>query len=133
MNVVTIHAHRQVSYEKPASGDRLREASHAVPRTDKGGDGVRGDDENTRFATVVLPHLGEAYALARWLTGNRTDAEDVVQDACLRAFRGIGGFTGVNSRAWLLTIVRHAAYTWLGKNRPAALVMTDDLEAAERK
>jgi RNA polymerase sigma-70 factor (ECF subfamily) len=91
------------------------------------------DDDRARFASVVLPHLADAYALARWLTGNRTDAEDVVQDACLRAFRGIGGFTGVNSRAWLLTIVRHAAYTWLGKNRPAALVMTDDLEAAERK
>jgi RNA polymerase sigma factor (sigma-70 family) len=91
------------------------------------------DDDRARFASVVLPHLADAYALARWLTGNRTDAEDVVQDACLRAFRGIGGFTGTNARAWVLTIVRHTAYTWLGKNRPAALVMTDDLEAAERK
>ena len=71
---------------------------------------------------MVLPHLGDAYALARWLTGNRADAEDVVQEACLRAFRGIGGFAGVNARAWVLTIVRHAAYTWLGKNRSAALV-----------
>jgi RNA polymerase sigma-70 factor (ECF subfamily) len=91
------------------------------------------DDDRARFASVVQPHLADAYALARWLTGNRTDAEDVVQEACLRAFRGIGGFTGANARAWVLTIVRHAAYTWLGKNRPAALVMTDDLEAAERK
>jgi RNA polymerase sigma-70 factor (ECF subfamily) len=81
---------------------------------------------------VVLPHLGDAFALARWLTGDRTDAEDVVQDACLRALRGIGGFSGGNSRAWVLTIVRHTAYTWLGKNRPAALVVTDDLEAVER-
>src|SRR5262249_54465085 len=61
------------------------------------------------------------------------DAEDVVQEACLRAFRGIGGFAGVNARAWVLTIVRHAAYTWLGKNRSAALVMVDDLEAVEQK
>jgi RNA polymerase sigma factor (sigma-70 family) len=91
------------------------------------------DDDRARFASVVLPHLADAYALARWLTGNRADAEDVVQEACLRAFRGIGGFAGVNARAWLLTIVRHAAYTWLGKNRSAALLMVDDLEAVEQQ
>ena len=91
------------------------------------------DDDQARFASVVLPHLADAYALARWLTGNRADAEDVVQEACLRAFRGISGFTGLNARAWLLTIVRHAAYTWLGKNRSAALLVVDDLEAVERK
>jgi RNA polymerase sigma factor (sigma-70 family) len=91
------------------------------------------DEDQARFASVVLPHLADAYALARWLTGDRADAEDVVQEACLRAFRGIGGFGGVNARAWLLTIVRHAAYTWLGKNRSASLVMTDDLEAVERQ
>jgi RNA polymerase sigma factor (sigma-70 family) len=91
------------------------------------------EDDQARFRSVVLPHLADAYALARWLTGHRADAEDVVQDACLRAFRGIGGFAGVNSRAWVLTIVRHAAYTWLGKNRSSALVMVDDLEAVERQ
>jgi RNA polymerase sigma factor (sigma-70 family) len=91
------------------------------------------DDDRARFASVVLPHLADAYALARWLTGTRADAEDVVQEACLRALRGIGGFAGVNARAWLLTIVRHAAYTWLGKNRSASLLMVDDLEAVERK
>ena len=91
------------------------------------------DDDRARFASVVLPHLADAYALARWLTGSRADAEDVVQEACLRALRGIGGFAGVNARAWLLTIVRHAAYTWLGKNRSASLLMVDDLEAVERK
>jgi RNA polymerase sigma factor (sigma-70 family) len=93
---------------------------------------VSGDDDKARFADVVLPHLGDAFALARWLTGDRADAEDVVQDACLRAFRGIGGFAGGNARAWVLTIVRHTAFSWLGKNRPAALVVTDDLEAVER-
>ena len=97
-----------------------------------GGERVSVEDEKALFARVVLPHLGDAFALARWLTGDRTDAEDVVQDACLRALRGIGGFSGGNSRAWVLTIVRHTAYTWLGKNRPAALVVTDDLEAVER-
>src|SRR5713101_5878950 len=91
------------------------------------------DQDQARFKSVVLPHLADAYALARWLTGSRADAEDVVQEACLRAFRGIGGFAGVNARAWLLTIVRHAAYTWLGKNRSAALLMVDDLEAVERR
>jgi RNA polymerase sigma factor (sigma-70 family) len=91
------------------------------------------DDDQARFASVVLPHLADAYALARWLTGNRADAEDVVQEACLRAFRGISGFTGLNARAWLLTIVRHAAYTWLGKNRSASLLMVDDLEAVEQQ
>jgi RNA polymerase sigma factor (sigma-70 family) len=91
------------------------------------------DEDRARFASVVQPHLADAYALARWLTGTRADAEDVVQEACLRAFRGIGGFAGVNARAWLLTIVRHAAYTWLGKNRSAALLMVDDLEAVEQR
>lgn len=94
---------------------------------------LKSEDDQARFASVVLPHLGDAYALARWLTGDRADAEDVVQEACLRAFRGIGGFAGVNARAWVLTIVRHAAYTWLGKNRSASLVMVDDLEAVEQK
>jgi RNA polymerase sigma factor (sigma-70 family) len=94
---------------------------------------LNSEDDQARFASVVLPHLADAYALARWLTGDRADAEDVVQEACLRAFRGIGGFSGVNARAWLLTIVRHAAYTWLGKNRSASLVMVDDLEAVEQK
>jgi len=91
------------------------------------------DEDQARFSTVVLPHLDDCYRLARWLTGNRADAEDVVQEACLRAFRSIGGFAGINARAWLLTIVRHAAYTWLGKNRSASLLVVDDLEAVERQ
>src|SRR6266699_1593171 len=94
---------------------------------------LSSEDNHARFRSVVLPHLAQAYTLARWLTGDRADAEDVVQEACLRAFRGIGGFSGVNARAWLLTIVRHAAYTWLGKNRSSALVMVDDLEAVEQQ
>jgi RNA polymerase sigma factor (sigma-70 family) len=93
---------------------------------------VNGEDDQARFARVVLPHLADAYALARWLTGDGADAEDVVQDACLRAFRGISRFGEGSARAWVLTIVRHTAYTWLGKNRPATLIVTDDLEAVER-
>jgi RNA polymerase sigma-70 factor (ECF subfamily) len=69
------------------------------------------------FERVVTPHTGAAYNLARWLTRNDQDAEDVVQDACLRAFRAIDGFHGGDSRAWLLAIVRNTCYTWLHRNR----------------
>ena len=93
------------------------------------GVGRIGHDGNARFDAVVMPHLDDAYCLARWLTGNRADAEDVVQDACVRAFRGIGTFSDGNARAWVLTAVRHAAYQWLGKNRPAALVFVEDRES----
>jgi RNA polymerase sigma-70 factor (ECF subfamily) len=69
------------------------------------------------FAEEVLPHLDSAYNLARWLVGNADDADDVVQDAYLRAFRYYDGFQGGNARAWLLTIVRNTSYRWLQKNR----------------
>ena len=90
---------------------------------------ISSGDANARFRSVVLPHLDDAYALARWLTGSRADSEDVVQDACLRALRGIGNFSNGNARAWVLTIVRHTAYSWLHKNRPAAVVLVEDFEA----
>src|ERR1700674_5328738 len=86
------------------------------------GDAVDREDSKTRFANVVIPHLDDAYGLARWVTGNRADAEDVVQEACLRAFRGIAGFAGGNGRAWVLAIVRNTAYDWLRKNRSPTLV-----------
>jgi len=91
---------------------------------------LSSDDDDARFRSAVLPHLGDAYALARWITGNRADAEDVVQDVCLRAFRAIGSFSG-DGRAWVLTIVRNTAYTWLRKNRPSAVLAVEDLEAIE--
>ena len=91
---------------------------------------LSSDDDDARFRSAVLPHLGDAYALARWITGNRADAEDVVQDVCLRAFRAIGSFSG-DGRAWVLTIVRNTAYTWLRKNRPSAVLAVEDLEAVE--
>lgn len=104
-----------------------------APQQNAAVDRISSGDNDARFRRVVLPHLDDAYSLARWLTGDRADAEDVVQEACLRAFRGIGGFAGINARAWFLTIVRHAAYTWLGKNRSSALVMVDDPDAVEQK
>jgi RNA polymerase sigma-70 factor (ECF subfamily) len=93
---------------------------------------VSGDDDKARFASVVAPHLADAYTLARWLTGDRADAEDVVQEASLRAFRAIGSFAGGSARAWVLTIVRNTAYSWLGKNRRSIVVSVSDLEAAEQ-
>jgi RNA polymerase sigma-70 factor (ECF subfamily) len=69
------------------------------------------------FDEAVLPNMDAAYNLARWLTRNTQDAEDVVQEAYLRAFRFFDGFDGGNSRTWLLKIVRNTCYTWLQKNR----------------
>jgi RNA polymerase sigma factor (sigma-70 family) len=88
--------------------------------------------EKTRFANVVLPHLGDAYALARWLARNDSDAQDIVQEACLRAFRGIAGFGDVNARGWLLSIVRNTAYTWLKKHRDPRVVAVDNVEEVEQ-
>jgi RNA polymerase sigma-70 factor (ECF subfamily) len=96
------------------------------------GELMSAEDDNVRFRDVVMPHLGDAFTLARWISGNRTDAEDILQEACLRAFRGVSGFAGGSPRAWLLTIVRRTAYTWLMKNRPPMLVSVDDLNASER-
>jgi RNA polymerase sigma factor (sigma-70 family) len=80
---------------------------------------------------LVLPHLDAAYNFAYWLTGNRTDAEDVVQNASLRAFRAIRGYAGGSARAWVLKIVRNSAYNWLRENRPAIVFTVEDLEAVE--
>ncbi|HYS88448.1 MAG TPA: sigma-70 family RNA polymerase sigma factor [Bradyrhizobium sp.] len=120
------------SSEGKASGDRPAQVMSAIRRPNGHREQITGSERDARFASVVLPHLADAYALARWLTGNSADAEDVVQDACLHAFRGIGNFSNGNARAWVLTIVRRTAYTWLGKNRPAALVLVEDVEGVGR-
>lgn len=78
---------------------------------------MRERDRQARFEAVVTPHLNAAYNLARWLTGNDQDAEDVVQEGCLRAYRSFDGFHGGDGRSWILVIVRNAGYTWLAKNR----------------
>jgi RNA polymerase sigma-70 factor (ECF subfamily) len=74
-------------------------------------------DKQTQFEATILPHLDAAYNLARWLTRNEHDAEDVAQDAFVRAFKFFGGFRGENGRSWLLSIVRNTCYNWLEKNR----------------
>lgn len=74
-----------------------------------------------RFDQLILPHMDAAYNLARWILGSPADADDVVQEAFLRALRFFDGFRGGDSRAWLLKIVRNTSYSWLRKNRPATL------------
>ena len=85
---------------------------------------MRDADRLARFEQAVLPHLGAAYNLARWLTRSDHDAEDVVQEAYLRAVKFFGGFHGADGRSWLLAIVRNTCYTWLeqhrARQRPAA-------------
>lgn len=78
---------------------------------------MKEENKFPNFEKVVLPHLDAAYNLARWLTRNDADAEDVVQEATLRAFKFFGGYRGGDGRAWLLTIVRNTCHTWLQRNR----------------
>lgn len=80
-----------------------------------------GPLSGNRFDEIVGVHLDAAYNLARWLTRDDQEAQDVVQDACLRAFRFLDGYRGGNDRAWLLAIVRNAYYSRLKKDRPHAL------------
>jgi RNA polymerase sigma factor (sigma-70 family) len=94
---------------------------------------VQNNDERAAFDEVFLPHLPEAYRLAQWLAGNASDAEDIVQEAALRAYRGIRNFGAVNARAWSLTIVRNTAFSWLTKNRPKTVVFMNDLSAAQQQ
>jgi RNA polymerase sigma factor (sigma-70 family) len=94
---------------------------------------VQNKDERATFDEVFLPHLPEAYRLAQWLAGSRSDAEDIVQEAALRAFRGIKTFGAVNARAWSLAIVRNTAFSWLAKNKPRTLVSMNDLSSGEQQ
>ena len=85
-------------------------------------------EDRMRFEQLVLPHIDAAFNLARWLLRGRADAEDVAQEALLRACRFFRGFHGGDARAWLLQIVRNTCYTWLEKNRPMELSMEFDEE-----
>jgi RNA polymerase sigma-70 factor, ECF subfamily len=89
---------------------------------------LKGAEERERFEQALLPHLDAAYNLARWLTRNDHDAEDLVQAAYLRALRFFGGYNMANHRAWLLTIVRNTCYTWLEQKRASGASTTFDEE-----
>lgn len=86
------------------------------------------ENKSGSFEQTVLPHLDAAYNLARWLTRNDHDAEDVVQEAYLRAFQYFEGFYGTDGRGWLLTIVRNTYYTWLRRNRAEEILTSFDEE-----
>jgi RNA polymerase sigma-70 factor (ECF subfamily) len=81
--------------------------------------------EHSRFEQQVLPHLDAGYNLARWLTRDAHDAEDVVQDACVRAMQYVDALRAGDARAWFLTIVRHACYDWFRRNRPPEIIADD--------
>jgi RNA polymerase sigma-70 factor (ECF subfamily) len=78
-----------------------------------------GSNQANSFEQVVLPHMDAAYNLARWLVRNTHDAEDIVQEAYLRAYKFFGSYQGGDARAWVLKIVRNTSYSFLEKNRPA--------------
>jgi RNA polymerase sigma factor (sigma-70 family) len=87
------------------------------------------------FEEATLPHLNAAYNLARWLTRDETDAEDVVQEAYLRAYIHFASFRGGGGRPWLLAIVRNTCYTWMRQNRSPELTtfLDDELHEIESK
>ena len=87
--------------------------------------------DRERFEETVLPHLDAALNLARWLLRNRADAEDVTQEAMLRAYRFFHQFRGGAVRAWLLQIVRNTCYSWLDKNRPSEMSVEFNEESHE--
>jgi RNA polymerase sigma-70 factor (ECF subfamily) len=118
--------------ERPANWIGEQAAPRSESTENLRGRGFVDRTAHKQFAAVFEPHLVDAYRLARWLTGSRADADDIVQEAALRAFRGIAGFSGGNPRAWVLTIVRNAAYTWFARNRPKVVVLADDLDEQER-
>ena len=88
-------------------------------------------DRKRRFELLALPHLDAAFNLARWLAGNTADAEDVVQEAYLRAFRYFDAYQGGNFRVWLLTIVRNSFFTWAKENRSGRLVFHAETPAGD--
>ena len=90
---------------------------------------MQDETKVARFELLVVPHMKAAYNLARWLTRNDHDAEDVVQEAYMRAYRFFDGFQGGDTRAWLFTIVRNACHTMLQKN--SRLSYEEDLETVE--
>ena len=91
------------------------------------------DETRRRFESLAMPHLNAAYNLARWLTRNDHDAQDVVQEALERALRYMGTFRGDNARAWLLQTVRNTCFTWMKENRPSDRMFLDEGDEAGRE
>lgn len=116
---------------KHSSGSEAFEAHQRTVRlfvVKKGKEDPASKEGLLSFEAAMLPHLDAAHNLARWLLRNEHDAQDVVQEAYLRAFKYFDGFHGSNGRTWLLTIVRNTSYTFLKKKRAADLTTTFDEE-----
>jgi len=94
---------------------------------------LKDQDKQAQFEQTILPHIDAAFNLAHWLINNDQDAEDIVQESCLRAYKYFSSYQGGNSRAWLLTIVRNTCYTWLHENQAQGLTvdLDDELSSAE--
>ena len=94
---------------------------------------MAANEQLRAFEAAALPHLDAAHNLARWLTRNDHDAEDLVQEAYLRAFKFFGGFQGDDARAWLLAVVRNVCYTWLKKqhNRGPTTAFDEELHSGQ--
>ena len=133
----TLSVHRSgfrcTELENDMLKDRLEGLDHLPSQQQISVAVVQNNDERSAFDEVFLPYMPEAYRLAQWLAGNASDAEDIVQEAAIRAFRGIKSFGAVNARAWSLTIVRNTALSWLTKNRPRTVSYIDDLNATEQQ
>ncbi len=95
---------------------------------------LRDSGGSGHFEKTVLPHLDAAYNLARWLLRNDSDAQDLVQEACLRAYRFFDGFRGGNAKAWFLTIVRNTCLTWIEENRSrgTSVAFDENLHSPDR-
>ena len=107
------------------SGNKINTAVVTDSKGRERWDVLEGEDR-ARFEAIVLPHLDAAFNLARWLLSSRADAEDVAQDALLRAFRAFGTYRSGNARAWLLQIVRNTCFTWLRQNRKGDFTEFDE-------
>jgi RNA polymerase sigma factor (sigma-70 family) len=113
--------------------DRQEGSDHVSGQQKMSVAAVQNKDDRAAFDEVFLPHMAEAYRLAQWLAGSASDADDIVQEAAIRAFRGIKSFGAVNARAWSLTIVRNTAFSWLAKNKSKTVVFMDDLSATQQQ
>ena len=123
--------HDMQSATLPSACDQLMPRTVSVMRATR----VPDHETLARFEQAVLPHLAAAYNVARWLTRDEHDAADVVQDAYVRALTFFDSFHGGDSRAWLLTIVRHTCYTWLRRHRghELATAFDDERHSGERE
>lgn len=110
----------------PTAPEFADDSASAEPDQNACADGATAGDAHERFARLVLPHLDAAYTLARWITGDGIDAEDVVQEACLRTFRAGAIVPDDRARSFVLTAVRKAAFAWLRDYRPARFVSADE-------